>query len=116
MTEAISRQKSPSSRQRWMLYAVYIAVAAVCFSALSLFLTLNQVRELLGGRGIEYCWMYGNFERYLSTSLTVICIDVCVLLSLYWLARHDCLLFYLIIWAAWFLGEPLLSFFDMSYC
>jgi small neutral amino acid transporter SnatA (MarC family) len=116
MTERISKQNSSSSRQRWMLYAIYATAAAVCFSALSVVLTLNQVRKLLGDRGIEYCWMYGSFERYLFTSLTVVCIDVCVLLSLYWLARRDYLLSYLIIWAAWFLGEPLLSFFDINYC
>jgi hypothetical protein len=116
MSEPICSQNSPSSRQRWMFYAVYAAAAAVCFSMLSLILTLKQVRELLGDRGIEYCWMYGSFERYLSTTLTLTCVDVCVLLSLYWLARRNRLLAYLIVWAAWLLGEPLLSFFDMSYC
>jgi small neutral amino acid transporter SnatA (MarC family) len=116
MTEPTSSQNSRSPRQRWMLYAVYAAAAAVCFSVLSLLLTLNQVRKLLGDKGIEYCWKYGSFERYLSTTLTLTCVDVCVLLSLYWLARRNHLFAYLVVWATWLLGEPLLSFFDMSYC
>jgi hypothetical protein len=99
-----------------MFYPIYAAAALVGLGAMVLLLTLNATREFIGERGVEYCWMYGSFERYLFTHLTLICVDIAVLLGLYWLAQRNYLLVYLIAWAAWLLGEPLLSFFDMSYC
>ncbi len=112
----MSDKNKLSPRQRWMLYPVYAAAVWVFLGAAVLLLTLSQTREFIGDKGVEYCWMYGSFQRYLFTHLTLICVDTTVLLGLYWLARRNYLLVYLIVWAAWLLGEPLLSFFDMSYC
>jgi hypothetical protein len=112
----MSNKKISPSRQRWMFYPIYAAAALVGLSATVLLFTLNETCEFIGKSGVEYCWMYGSFERYLFTHLTLIGVDIGVLLSLYWLARLNYLLVYLIIWAAWLLGEPVLSFFDMSYC
>jgi hypothetical protein len=103
-------------RQRWMLYPVYGATALACLGAVVFVATLNETREFIGDKGVEYCWMYGKFDRYLFTHLALICLDTTVLLGLYWLARRNRLFIYLFVWAAWWLYEPLLSFFDMSYC
>jgi hypothetical protein len=103
-------------RQRWMLYAVYAAAAWVVLGAAVLFLTLNETRKFIGEKGVEYCWMYGSFQRYLYINLASLCVDIVTLFGLYWLARGNYLIVYLIIWAVWLFGEPLLSFFDMSYC
>jgi len=102
-------------RQRWMLYPVYVAAVLVCLGAIGFLLTLNETREFIGD-GVEYCWMYGKFDRYIFTHLALFCVDIGALLGLYWLARRNSLLVYLILWAVWLLGEPLLAFFDMSYC
>jgi len=107
---------SLTPRQRWMLYPVYGATVLVCLQALVVVATLNETREFIGDKGVEYCWMYGSFHRYLSTNLVLICLDVALLLSLYWLVRRNRLIIYLVVWAIWLLGEPLLSVFDMSYC
>ena len=103
-------------RQRWMLYPIYVATVLACLSAILFLISLNETREFIGDKGIEYCWMYGKFDRYLFTNLALICLDAIVLSGLYWLARQDCLFIYLLTWAAWYLYEPLLSFFNMSYC
>ena len=92
-----------------MLYPVYAAAALVCLGALVLLLTLNQTREFLGRRGIEYCWMYGSFQRYLYTHLTLIGVDTAVLGALYWLALRNYLLVYLIVAAAGLRSARLLS-------
>jgi hypothetical protein len=103
-------------RQRWMLYGIYGAIAWVFLGVVVLFATLNKTRLFIGETGVEICWMYGSFDRYLFTHLALICLDVGVLLGLYWLARRNNLLVYLIVLAVWLLGDPVLSFFDMSYC
>jgi hypothetical protein len=103
-------------RQRLMLYAVYGATVWVFLGVVVLFATLNETRLFIGDKGVEICWMYGSFDRYLFTHLALICLDSGVVLGLYWLARHDNLLVYLMVWVAWLFGEPVLSFFDMSYC
>ena len=103
-------------RQRWLLYPVYGAAAIVFLLAIILVAELNEMREFLGDKGIEFCWMYGSFDRYLSTHLGSICVDAGVLLILYSLARRDWLKSYIAVWAAWRLEEPLLSFFDRSFC
>ena len=103
-------------RQRWMLYPVYGATAIVFLLAIILVAELNEMREFLGDKGIEFCWMDGSFNRYLYTHLGSICVDAGVLLVLYSLARRDWLRSYIAIWAAWWLEEPLLSFFEMSFC
>jgi len=42
-------------RQRWMFYPIY-AVAALVLPGTTLFLvTLNETREFIGERGVEYC-------------------------------------------------------------
>ena len=102
--------------KRWMLYPIYVAAVLVCLGATAFLVTLSETRELIGERGVEYCWMYGSFQRYLFTHLTLICVDIGVLLGLYWLAQQNYLLAYLVVWAAWLLGEPMLSFLDMSFC
>jgi hypothetical protein len=99
-----------------MLYPVYGATAIVFLLAIILVVTLNEMREFLGDKGIEFCWMYGSFDRYLFTHLGSICVDAGVLLVLYPLALRDWLKGYLVVWAAWWLEEPLLSFLDMSFC
>jgi hypothetical protein len=112
----VGGENKPAPRRRWMLYPVYVA-AVLVFVGMTVFLaTLNQTREFIGEWGSEYCWMYGSFERYVFTHLVLICVDIAVLLALYWLARRDLPIAYLVVWAAWLLSEPLLSFFDMSYC
>ena len=103
-------------RQRWMLYPVYGATAIVFLLAIILVATLNETREFLGDKGIEFCWMYGSFDRYLFTHLGSICVDAGVLLVLYSLARRGWLKSYLVVWAAWLLENPLSSFFDMGFC
>lgn len=103
-------------RQRWMLYPVYGATAIFLLLAMILFATLNEMREFLGNKGIELCWMYGNFDRYLSTHLGSICMDAGVLLILYSLAHRDWLKSYLVVWALWLLEDRLLAFFDKSFC
>ena len=99
-----------------MLYPVYGATAIVFLLAIILVAELNEMREFLGDKGIEFCWMHGSFDRYLSTHLGSICVDAGVLLILYSLAHRDWLNSYIAVWAAWWLEEPLLSFFDMSFC
>jgi hypothetical protein len=103
-------------RQRWMLYPVYGAAAIVLLLAIIFFATLNEMREFLGDEGIELCWMYGSFDRYLTTHLASICVDAGALLILYSLAHRDWLKSYLVVWTLWLLEDPLLSFFDMSFC
>ena len=107
---------SSTPRQRWMLYAVYAAAVLCCLAALIFFATLNETRDFIGEKGVEYCWMYGRFERYLYIHLAKICVNIAVLLCLYRLAQRNYLFVYLVVWTGWLLGEPLLSFFDMSYC
>jgi hypothetical protein len=109
-------ENKPTPRQRWMLYPIYAAAVLVLLGAMVFLITLNETREFIGERGVEYCWMYGSFQRYLFTHLTLISVEIGTLLGLYWLAQRNHLLAYLIVWAAWLLGEPLLSIFDMSYC
>jgi hypothetical protein len=116
MAELMPSENGPTPRQRWMLYPIYAAAVLVCLGAMVFLVTLNETREFIGDRGVEYCWMYGSFQRYLFTHLTLICVDMGTLLGLYWLAQRDHLLAYLIVWAVWLLGEPLLSFIDMSSC
>ena len=116
MAELMPSENRSTPRQRWMLYPIYAAAVLVCLGAVIFLVTLNETREFIGDRGVEYCWMYGSFQRYLFTHLALICVDMGTLLSLYWLAQRNHLLAYLIVWAAWLLGESLLSFFDMSFC
>jgi len=99
-----------------MLYPVYGAAAIVFLLAIILVAELNEMREFLGDSGIEFCWMYGSFDRYLSTHLGSICVDAGVLLIIYSLAHLDWLKIYIAVWAAWWLEEPLLSFFNVSFC
>jgi hypothetical protein len=103
-------------RQRWMLYPVYGATAIVFLLAIILVAELNEMREFLGDKGIEFSRMYGSFNRYQFIHLGSICVDAGVLLILYSLARRDWLKSYIAVWAVWWLEEPLLSFLDMSYC
>jgi hypothetical protein len=105
-----------SSRQRWMLYPVYGASAIFLLLTIILFATLNEMREFLGDKGIELCWMYGSFDRYISIHLGSICVNAGVLLILYSLACQDWLKSYLVIWALWLFEDSLLSLFDMSFC
>jgi hypothetical protein len=102
-------------RERWMRYPVHAAAAFVLFDAVIFLVSLNATREFIGS-GSEYCWMFGSFQRYVTTSLVLICVNVIVLLSLYWLARRNHLFVYLIVWVVWLFGEPLLSYFDRGYC
>jgi hypothetical protein len=111
-----AQRLTDESNRRWMLYPIYAAAVLVFLGATAFLVTLNETREFIGERGVEYCWMYGSFQRYLFTHLTLICVDIGTLTGLYWLAQRNYLLAYPIVWGAWLLGEPLLSFFDMSYC
>ena len=52
-----------------MLYSVYGATAIVILLAIILVAMLNEMREFLGDKGIDFCWMYRSFDRYLSTHL-----------------------------------------------
>lgn len=99
-----------------MLYPIYASAVIVGLSAAMFFATLSETREFIGEKGVEYCWMYGSFERYFYINLSWIFADIGFLLILYWLARRSCLAVSLVVWVVWLLGEPLLSFFDMSYC
>ena len=99
-----------------MLYSVYGATAIVILLAIILVAMLNEMREFLGDKGIDFCWMYGSFDRYLSSHLGSICVDAGALLILYSLACRDWLKSYLAVWAAWWLEDPLLSFFDTRFC
>lgn len=65
------------------------------------FISLNDTRNFIGEKGVEYCWMYGSFERYLYINLASIGVSIGELLSLYWLAQRNYLFTYLILWAAW---------------
>jgi len=97
-----------------MLYPVYISAVVVFLLTIDLFWSMDEMRAFLGDKGIEYCWKYGNFHRYLYTNLALTCVDVVVLLYLYRLARHDRMFAYLVVWAAFLIGEPIiLSFFDL---
>jgi hypothetical protein len=83
-----------------MLYPVYGTTAIVFLLAIVLVAELNEMREFLGDKGSEFCWMYGSFDRYLFTHLGSICVDAGRLLVLYSLARRDWLKSYLVVWAA----------------
>jgi hypothetical protein len=99
-----------------MLYPIYAAAALVCLSTVGFFVTLRETREFIGEKGVEYCWMYGSFDRYFYVHVGSICVDIAALFGLYWLAKRNHLLVYLLVWAVWLLGEPLLSFFNISFC
>ncbi len=43
----------------------------------------------IGDQGVEICWMYGSFHRYLFTNLALTCRDIGVLLGLYWLTQSN---------------------------
>src|SRR5260221_10887039 len=103
-------------RQRWMLYLIYGSAGLVFLGVVVLFVTLNETRLFIGDHGVEICWMYGSFDRYLFTNLALICLDTGVMVGLYWLARLDNLLVYVMVWVVWWICDSVLSFFDMSYC
>lgn len=112
----MSHNRNPQRRQRWMLYPIYVTAALLCVHSLFFFATLKETREFIGKKGVEYCWAYGSFERYLFSHLTSILIIVVGLSLLYWLARRDYMVAYLVIWATWLLGNMFVSFFDLSFC
>jgi hypothetical protein len=60
--------------------------------------------------------MYGSFSRYFYTNLILLGVDTATVLGLFWLVRRDYLVAYLIVWLIWLFGNPVLSYFDMSYC
>jgi hypothetical protein len=103
-------------RQRWMLYPIYGAAALVCLTTLLVFLTLNGTRDFIGEKGVEICWMYGSFERYLFAHFTSTGVSLITLSALYWLARRDQVVAYVGVWAMWLLYDVLLSFFGLSFC
>ncbi|QWG14812.1 hypothetical protein KMZ29_09230 [Bradyrhizobium sediminis] len=61
-----------TSRQQWMLYPVYAAAVLSCLGTVLFFISLNDTRNFIGEKGVEYCWMYGSFERYLFINLASI--------------------------------------------
>lgn len=103
-------------RQRWMLYVVYAETMLWLLGVIIFVATLDQTRRFLGDGGIEYCWMYGSFNRYLFTHLALIFLNVAALVCLHQFARRDRLLAYLMLQGVWLLWEPVLAFFNMSYC
>jgi hypothetical protein len=103
-------------RQRWMLYPIYIAGVLLCLYALLFLVTLNETREFIGEKGVEYCWEYGSFNRYLLSHLISISIALGLLSTLYALARRNNLFAYVGVWIAWLLIRSLLSFFNLSFC
>lgn len=103
-------------RQRWMIYPIYITAALLCVHSLFFFATLKETREFIGKKGVEYCWAYGSFDRYLFSHLASVLIVLIGLSLLYWLARRDYLVAYLVVWATWLLGNMSLSFFNLSFC
>ena len=103
-------------RQRWMLYLIYGSAGLVFLGVVAFFGTLNETRLFIGDHGFAFCWKYGSFDRYLFTGLASICLDIGVLLGLYWLARSNNLLVFVVVWVVWWFGDSVLSFFNMSYC
>lgn len=103
-------------RQRWMIYGIYAIAGFMLLGVLTFFTSLRETRAFIGDRGVEYCWMYGAFHRYLYINLAWFGADIVVLFGLIWLAQRNHLLAYLLVVAIWLFGEPILSLFDMSYC
>jgi hypothetical protein len=99
-----------------MLYPVYITAALVCVYTVFFLITLNETREFIGERGVEYCWAYGSFSRYLFSHVTSIFVFFCILSVLYWLARRDYAYAYLTVCVTLLFGRLLMSFFDVGFC
>jgi hypothetical protein len=108
-------KNEPVLHQRWMLYPIYVAAGLVCLDTMLFLATLNDTREFIGEQGIECCWSYTSFERYLFASLTSIGVALVVLTGLYWLARRNDLLTYLILWVVWLLEKALLLYFEFNF-
>lgn len=85
-------------RQSWMVYVVYFFVAIVALNALAFIVTLNETRQFIGNGGLEICWKYQSFERYLWSSSIELAIACCILFALYWMAVRNYLRLYLIAW------------------
>ena len=109
-------RNSPVTRRRLMFYPIYVATALVCVYILSFLVTLNETREFIGERGIEYCWAYGSFSRYLFAHVTSICVALGILSVLYKLAKRNSLSAYLIVCGACMAGGFLISFLELNLC
>lgn len=99
-----------------MVYVVYFFAVIVALNALAFIATLNETRQFIGGGGLEICWKYQNFERYVWSSLMEFAIACCVLLGLYWMAKQNYLRLYLIAWGFLILARAAMYIFEIAPC
>jgi hypothetical protein len=103
-------------RRRWMTYPIYVVFAMIVLDLLFFFITLNDTHEFIGERGVEYCWAYGSFTRYVVSHLASITVLCGILYVLYLLARRDYLTAYVGVVVACLVSKLVLSFFGLGLC
>jgi hypothetical protein len=103
-------------RQSWMVYVVYFFAAIVALNALAFIVTLSETRQFIGSGGLEICWKYQSFQRYLSSSLIELVIACCILFGLYWIAVRNYLRLYLLAWGFLILARAVMYFLELSPC
>jgi uncharacterized membrane protein YcjF (UPF0283 family) len=103
-------------RQSWMVYIVYFFAVIVGLNALAFIVTLSETRQFIGGGGLEICWKYQSFERYLWSSLIEVAIACCILFALYWMAVRNYLRLYLLAWGSLIVARTVMYVLELTPC
>jgi len=105
-------------RQRWMLFPVYV-VGALLVLMTALHILSPTDPEISYDMGPAYCAIFAILKSYNAVDWLINGLSVAVVSALYWLARQDRLLLYLVVWAVWLFRNALaLLFFgpDVGFC
>lgn len=96
---------------------VYFFAFLIALSVFGFAITLKETREFIGSGGLEVCWKYMNFNRYVLASIGGNILALAFLVGLYWFAKHNRVRAYLLTWGLWLtlvIAKLLLS--DSIFC